>query len=29
LTEAATKLEDLGQTDLRSFADRLLETARV
>jgi Uma2 family endonuclease len=29
LTEAATKLEDLGQTGLRSLADRLLETARV
>jgi Uma2 family endonuclease len=29
LTEAATKLGDAGQTDLRSVADRLLETMRV
>jgi Uma2 family endonuclease len=29
LTEAATKLDDAGQTDLRSVADRLLETMRV
>lgn len=29
MTEAATQLDDVGQTDLRSLADRLLETTRV
>ena len=29
MTEAATPFEDLGQTDLRGLADRLLETTRV
>jgi Uma2 family endonuclease len=29
LTEAAIKIDDLGQTDLRGLADRLLETTRV
>lgn len=29
MTEAAIKVDDLGQMDLRSLADRLLETTRV